>query len=120
MPQEAYKTARKQKEFGGLRVIEFYVYGEKGIRLSDALGENWAGLEDRDNRSFFDDDRAQIMIRLHVSLPAIIQAPRLTSTTNLASQPVGCPSWQSKVKPNKLFLSVLSHTHSRCMRRTIP
>ena len=84
MPQEAYKTARKQKEFGGLRVIEFYVYGEKGIRLSDALGENWAGLEDRDNRSFFDDDRAQIMIRLHVSLPAIIQnqAPRLTSTTN--------------------------------------
>ena len=40
MPQEAYKAARKQKELGGSQVIEFYVYGERGVRLSDALGQN--------------------------------------------------------------------------------
>lgn len=72
MPQETYKTARKQRELGGSQVIEFYVYGERGIRLSDALGQNWAGFEGRDDRSLFDDDRVQIMIRLHVSLSSEI------------------------------------------------
>jgi len=74
MPQETYKTARKQKELGGSRIIEFYVCSQKGIRLSDALGRNWAGLRGRDDRSLFDDDCAQIMIRLHVSLPEIPRA----------------------------------------------
>ena len=73
MPQETYKAARKQKKFGGSQAIEFYVYGEKGIRLSDALGKNWAGLEGRDGRTLFEDDRAQIMIRLHVSPPVILR-----------------------------------------------
>jgi hypothetical protein len=71
VPQETYKTARKQKELGGSRVIEFHVYGEKGIRLSDALGKDCVGLEGRDDRSLFEEDRAQIMIRLHVSLSTI-------------------------------------------------
>jgi hypothetical protein len=68
MSQETYKTARKQKEVGGSRIVEFHVYGERGIRLSDALGKNWVGLGGRDDRTLFEDDRAQIMIRLHVSL----------------------------------------------------
>ena len=74
MPQVTYKTARKQRELGGSQVIEFYVYGERGVRLSDALGQNWAGFERRDDRSLFDDDRVQIMIRLRVSLPEIFRA----------------------------------------------
>jgi len=71
MIQQTYKPTRRQKELEGTRVVEFYVYGEMGIRLSDALRENWEGLEGRDNRTLFDDDRVQIMIRLLVSLPAI-------------------------------------------------
>lgn len=74
MPQDPYKPVRKQKELGGSQVIEFYVYGEKGIRLSDALGKDWVGLEGRDDRSLFGDDRAQIIIRLQVRLPAIPHA----------------------------------------------
>ena len=74
MPQETFRAAKKQRDLGGSRVIEFYVYGEKGIRLSDALGENRAGLEGRDNRILFRDDRTQIMIRLHVRLPVILRA----------------------------------------------
>ena len=72
MFQVAYKPARRQKGLEGTRVVEFYVYGEMGIRLSDVLRENWEGLEGRDNRTLFDDDRRiQIMIRLQVSLLAI-------------------------------------------------
>jgi len=33
----------------------------------------------------------------------------LTSTANLPFQPVGCPSWQSKVELDKPFSFVLSH-----------
>lgn len=74
MPQETYKISRKQKELGGSQVIEFYVYSEKGIRLSDALGKNWAGLRGWDDRSLFDDNCAQIMIRLLVSFPDVLHA----------------------------------------------
>ena len=72
MPQEAFKPARRQKVLGGSQTIEFSVDGGKGIRLSDASGENWAGFEDRDDRSLFG-GRLQIMIRLHVRLPAIVR-----------------------------------------------
>ena len=66
VPQEPYRIARRQRDLGGSQTIEFSVYGERGIRLSDALEENWLGLELRDDRSMFGDDRVQIMIRLHV------------------------------------------------------
>ena len=72
VPQETFKPARQQKEFGASQVIEFSVNGEKGICLSDASEENWEGFDGRDDRSFFGDDRRQIMVRLHVRLPAII------------------------------------------------
>jgi hypothetical protein len=59
-----YKSARRQAGFTGSDVIEFAVNGEKGIRLSNALEDNWVGFEGRDDRSLF--DRPQIIIRLHV------------------------------------------------------
>ena len=40
VPQVAYKSARRQKQFTGSEVIEFVVDGEEGIRLSDALKGN--------------------------------------------------------------------------------
>jgi hypothetical protein len=64
--QVLYRAARKQAEFLGPTAIEFIVNGENGIRLSDALDKNFAGLEGRDDRSLFDDGRAQITIRIHV------------------------------------------------------
>ena len=67
IPQVTYKATRQQKELEGPRTIDFSVYGEEGIRLSDALEENWVGFEGRDDRSLFEEDRVQIMIRLHVS-----------------------------------------------------
>jgi len=72
VPQEIFKPARQQKELRDFRVIEFSVNGEKGVRLSDALEENWGGFESRDDRSLFGDDRLQIMVRLHVRLPTTI------------------------------------------------
>jgi len=68
IPQVPYRAAKQQRDVEGPWIIEFSVYGEKGIRLSDALEENWAGFEGRDDRSLFGDDRVQIMIRLHVGL----------------------------------------------------
>jgi hypothetical protein len=70
--QETYKPARQQKELVGRQTIEFSVFGKEGIRLSDALEGNWVGFEGRDDRSLFGDDRLQIMIRLHVRLPATV------------------------------------------------
>jgi hypothetical protein len=61
-----YKSARRQAQFAGSDVIEFVVDGKEGVRLSDALEGNWTGLEGRDDRSLFDGDRPQIIIRLHV------------------------------------------------------
>ena len=49
-------------------IIEFVVNGQAGIRLSDALKGNWAGLEDRDNRSLFKGSGPQISLRVLVSL----------------------------------------------------
>ena len=77
VPQETFKAARQQKERWDPQVIEFSVYGKKGIRLSDASEENWAGLEGRDDRSLFGEGRNQIMVRLHVRLPTIVHtSPR--------------------------------------------
>ena len=73
MPQKTFKPARQQKELGGPQIIEFFVHGGIGIRLSDASEGNWAGFGGRDDRFLFGDDRLQIMIRLHVRLPAIIR-----------------------------------------------
>jgi hypothetical protein len=56
--------------FAGSDIIEFVVGGEEGIRLSDASEGNWTDFEDRDDRSLFEEDRLQIIIRLHVRLPA--------------------------------------------------
>ena len=71
-PQEIFKPTRQQKMLHGSQAIEFFVNGEKGVRLSDALEENWGGFESRDDRSLFGDDRLQIMVRLHVRLPTTI------------------------------------------------
>jgi len=73
VPQETYKPVRQQEELGGPQTIEFFVYGEEGIRLSDALEGNWVGFEGRDDRSLFGDDRLQIMIRLQVRFPATVR-----------------------------------------------
>jgi hypothetical protein len=66
VPQEIYKTTRQWSQLSGSGVVEFVVDGKEGIRLSDALEGHWRGFEGRDDRSFFGDDRYQIMIRLHV------------------------------------------------------
>ena len=62
--QEIYKPTRRADP----KVIEFIVEGEVGIRLSNALEGNWVGFGGRDDRSLFDGDRHQILIRLHVRL----------------------------------------------------
>ena len=90
VPQVTYKAARQQKELEGPRIIDFSVYGEKGIRLSDALEENWVGFEGRDDRSLFGDDRVQIMIRLHVR--AASNRPRIIPTTNFPLPDYWMPS----------------------------
>ena len=72
--QEIFKTARQQKELDASNVIEFSVYGKKGIRLSDASEGNWGGFEGRDDRSLFGENRLQIMVRLHVRIPTIFHA----------------------------------------------
>ena len=64
--QESYKLTRRHAEFEGSDVIRFVVNGEEGIRLSDALEGNWEGFEGRDDRSLFDGDRLQIILRLQV------------------------------------------------------
>jgi hypothetical protein len=65
-PQEIYRPARRQTEFGNPGVVEFVVDNKEGIRLSDVLEGNWEGFEGRDDRSLFEDDRLQIIFRLHV------------------------------------------------------
>ena len=65
-PQEIYKPARQKTGFESPGVVEFVVDGTEGIRLSDALGGNWGGLEGRDDRSLFEGDRLQILLRLNV------------------------------------------------------
>ena len=53
--------------FVGSNVIKFVVDGEEGICLSDASKGNWEGFEGCDDRSLFEADRLQIIIRLQVS-----------------------------------------------------
>lgn len=74
VPQRTFKPTRRQKELWDSQIIEFSVRGEKGLRLSDASGGNWAGFEGKDDRSLFEDDRLQVMVRLHVRLPTVIYA----------------------------------------------
>jgi len=64
--QETYKLTRRHAGFDGSDIIRFVVNGKEGIRLSDALEGNWEGLEGRDDRSLFRDDRLQIILRLQV------------------------------------------------------
>ena len=64
--QEAYVPTRLAG-FSGSDIIKFVVNGEEGIRLFDALNENWMGFERWDDRSLFDGDRLQVIIRLQVS-----------------------------------------------------
>jgi hypothetical protein len=68
--QEAYIPTRLTG-FSGPDVIEFVVNGEGGIRLLDALEGNWMGFERWDDRSFFEGDRPQIIIRLQVRLLSV-------------------------------------------------
>jgi len=70
--QDTYKLTRRRAEFEGSDVIRFVVNGEEGIRLSDALEGNWEGFEGRDDRSLFEGNRLQIMIRLQVRDPACV------------------------------------------------
>ena len=69
VPQETFRPARQQKEHWDSQAIEFSAHGGKGVRLSDALDGNWGGLEGRDDRSLFGNNRPQIVIRLRVRLP---------------------------------------------------
>lgn len=73
VPQEPYKSTRPASP----KVIEFVVNREVGIRLSDALAGNWANFEGRDDRSLFDGDRLQIIIRLQVGLSVCIHKRRV-------------------------------------------
>ena len=64
--QVPYKPARRPTNAVASDDIEFVVDGERGIRLSDALEEHWVGLRGRDDRSLFECDRLQIMLRFQV------------------------------------------------------
>ena len=74
VPQNTFKPTRRQKELWDSQIIEFSVRGEKGLRLSDASGGNWAGFNGKDDRSLFEDDRLQVLVRLHVRPPTVIYA----------------------------------------------
>lgn len=70
VPQKTFKPARRQNKSWDSQVVKFSVHGEEGVRLSDVLEGNWLGFEGRDEMPLSGDDRLQIMIRLHVRLPA--------------------------------------------------
>ena len=57
--------------------LSFFVRGERGVRLSNALEKKWAGFEGRDDTFLFEDGRIQIMLRLLVSLPSIASYRRI-------------------------------------------
>lgn len=84
VPQETYKPARHHAEFAGSDVVEFVVDGREGIRLSDALAGNWAGLEGRDDRSLFEGVRLQIIFRLQVR--HLIAMPKKRHSISVAHQ----------------------------------
>jgi len=67
--QEAYKLSRHQVEFTGSNIIDFFVDGEEGIRLSDASEDNWVGFEGGEDRFLFGERRPQVLVRLHVRYP---------------------------------------------------
>jgi len=69
VPQETYKLSRHQAEFAGSNIIDFFVDGEEGVRLSDASEDNWVGFEGGEDRSLFGEHRPQILVRLHVRYP---------------------------------------------------
>lgn len=107
--QETYKLSRRRAEFEGSDIIRFVVNGEEGIRLSDALEDNWEGLEGRDDRSLFRGDRLQVILRLQVRDSV---CPLSALLTDPPSQLVGCSPWHSKVDPTTVGLC-RSHTCRR-------
>jgi hypothetical protein len=98
VPQEAYKPLRRQKGPEIYQTLEFFVHGERGVCLSDALEEQWAGFEGRDDASLFEDSSIQVTLRLLVSPLSIASL----SQQLIPVQIVGCPRWQSKVKSHKI------------------
>ena len=72
-PQESYRPTPHHAGFTGSGTIKFVVNGEDGIRLSDASEGNWVGFEGRDDRTLFEGERLQIIIRLHVSHPISVR-----------------------------------------------
>lgn len=74
--QETYKPPKQQKELGTIQSIDFSVCGKRGICLSDAVDEKWAGFDGRDDRPSFGGDRFTIMLRLRVRLPATARTDR--------------------------------------------
>ena len=83
--QGQYKPPRQQRDLEGPSTIDFFVCGQKGIRLSDALEGKFAGLEGRDDRPLFGNDRTHVMLRLQVLFPApALDGEQLTSPCRLS------------------------------------
>lgn len=101
IPQDIYEPPRRQRDFGGPEIIEFFIDGKKGIRLSDALEGKWDGFEGRDDRCLFENSRAQIMLRLLVRLSVVF--PPLEQWLSFV-QFIGCPPWESKVNLDQISL----------------
>ena len=66
VPQVIYRPTRHPTNFVKSKIIKFVVNGKEGICLSNASEGDWVGFEGGDDRSLFEGDRLQIMIRLHV------------------------------------------------------
>ena len=79
-----YRSARRQEQFTGSEAIDFIVYGQEGISLSDALGGNWIGFGGWDDTfSFGGGGRLQILIRLHVRRLPNVRRRLLTFLSSL-------------------------------------
>jgi len=100
-PQELYKATRHLTGFGESDIIEFIVDSEEGICLSNASEDNWVGFKGGDDRSLFEGDRLQIMIRLHVRLGRCVPTSLMS---NFPFKFVGCSPWHSKVEIRKTHL----------------
>ena len=107
VPQEIY-TVGTSTGFVTSDVIEFVVNGERGIRLLDALEENWIGFEGRDDRSLFEADRFSINFRLRVSLSGSMRYR--FSLIIFPVQPVGCISWNSTARSGLIQLNLVLHS----------
>ena len=107
VPQESYRAPGQPRNFGNTNPIEFIVNGEEGIRLSDVSEDKWVGFEGGDDRSLFEGERLQIMIRLHVRLVRCALIPLML---NFPFKFVGCSPWHSKVKSaERIWFPSISH-----------